>query len=195
MIPSQASALEDLFADLLQQQQKSAEDLPPVYLWHPKLSGVMDMRIDREGQWIHEGGKIKRRPLVKLFSRILRREGNSYFLVTPVEKWQITVDVAPFFIVSASREIRDSQQALVVHTSTEDQFVVDANHPLWVDCEEDGQTPIPLVRVRDTLNGLLSRSVYYQLVDWGHEQVAANGETQLVIASMGQQYRLGTVAD
>jgi len=37
--------------------------------------------------------------------------------------------------------------------------------------------------------------VYYQLVDWGHEQVAANGETQLVIASMGQQYRLGTVAD
>jgi len=195
MNPSQASSLEDLFADLLQQQAESAESLPPVHLWNPQLSGVMDMRIDREGRWIHEGGEIKRQPLVKLFSRILRREGESYFLLTPVEKWQIAVDVAPFFIVSATREIRDSQQAIVLSTSTDDQFVVGDNHPLRVDTEEDGHTPIPQVRVRDNLWGLLGRSVYYQLIDWGHEVVGDNGETHLSITSMGQEYRLGSLAD
>ena len=79
MTPSQASSLEDLFADLLQQQAESAESLPPVHLWNPQLSGVMDMRIDREGRWIHEGGEIKRQPLVKLFSRILRRGRELFF--------------------------------------------------------------------------------------------------------------------
>lgn len=124
MTPSETSGLEAIFADLLEQQRQSAESLPPVHLWQPQLSGVMDLRIDRQGRWIHEGSEIKRQPLVKLFSRILRREGESYFLLTPVEKWQITVDVAPFFIVSANREIRDSQQAIVFNTSTGDQFVL-----------------------------------------------------------------------
>ncbi|MGB2359813.1 MAG: DUF1285 domain-containing protein [Porticoccaceae bacterium] len=195
MSSPQASALEDIFADLLEQQQKTSESMPPVHLWHPKLSGVMDMRIDREGRWIHEGGEIRRQSLVKLFSRILRREGDLYFLLTPVEKWQITVDVAPFFIHSASREIRGAQQAIVLNSSTDDQFIVGDSHPLWVDTEEDGQTPVPLVTVRDNLSGLLSRSVYYQLIDWGHEVVEANGDTWLYIASMGQQYRLGPVSD
>jgi len=195
MTPSHTSALEDLFADLLEQQKQSVDSLPPVHLWHPQLTGVMDLRIDREGRWIHEGGEIRRQALVKLFSRILRREGDSYFLLTPVEKWQITVDVAPFFIVSASQEVRESQQAIVLSSSTEDQFVVGENHPLWIDTEEDMQTPIPLVSVRDNLAGLLSRSVYYQLIDWGQEVVDEKGDTYLCITSMGQQYRLGAVSE
>ena len=48
MTPSQASSLEDLFADLLQQQEESAESLHQVHIWNPQLSGDMDMRIELE---------------------------------------------------------------------------------------------------------------------------------------------------
>jgi hypothetical protein len=195
MTPSETSGLEAIFADLLEQQRQSAESLPPVHLWQPQLSGVMDLRIDRQGRWIHEGSEIKRQPLVKLFSRILRREGESYFLLTPVEKWQITVDVAPFFIVSANREIRDSQQAIVFNTSTGDQFVLSHHHALWVELEDDMQTPIPRVNVRDNLAGLLSRSVYYQLIDWGYQLVEDSDDSHLYIDSMGQRFNLGSLSD
>ncbi|MDG1164812.1 MAG: DUF1285 domain-containing protein [Porticoccaceae bacterium] len=195
MTPLQEHGLEHLFSDLLEQQKQSAETLPPVHLWHPQKSGDMDMRVDREGRWIHEGDEIKRQPLVKLFSRILKREGDDYFLLTPVEKWQIKIDIAPFFIVSARREIRGSNQAIVLNTLTEDQFVLGGQHPLWVETDGNSESPIPLVKVRDNLSGLLSRAVYYQLVDWGHEVIREDGGIDLYIASMGQQYKLGSMPE
>ena len=193
MNPSQHQSLDQLFADLLKQQNDSSSTLPPVHLWHPQKTGDMDMRIDREGRWIHEGGEIKRQRLVKLFSRILRLQGEHYFLLTPLEKWQISVDVAPFFITSATREIRGDEQAIVLNTSTDDNLVVSEQNPLWVDVEEDQETPIPLVTVRDNLSGLLSRAVYYQLVDWGHEVLREDGGKDLYIRSMGSEYKLGTL--
>lgn len=54
------------------------------------------MRIARDGTWFYLGTPIGRAPLVKLFSSILRKDGDKYFLVTPVEKVGITVDDAPF---------------------------------------------------------------------------------------------------
>ena len=63
----------------------------------------MDMIIDREGRWIHEGGEIKRPAMVKLFASILVYEEGDYFLITPVEKWRIQVEVAPLFVIAAER--------------------------------------------------------------------------------------------
>ncbi|PJN92657.1 DUF1285 domain-containing protein, partial [Amaricoccus sp. HAR-UPW-R2A-40] len=40
-----------------------------------------------------------RAALARLFASILKREGDSYFLVTPVEKVGIRVDDAPFVAV------------------------------------------------------------------------------------------------
>ena len=128
----------------------------------------MDLRIDREGQWIHEGDPIRRPALVKLFASILKREGDNYFLVTPVEKWQINVDVAPFFMVSAEKLYRSGEQAIQLRSISGDQLLIGPNNPLWVDYDEANNQPVPLVTVRDNLNGLLSRSLYYQLVDWAH---------------------------
>ena len=71
-------ALEALFTDLIDEQKQSAKR-PPVHLWDPEKSGDMDLRIDREGRWIHEGSPIKRAALVNLFASILKREGDSYF--------------------------------------------------------------------------------------------------------------------
>ena len=50
--------LDKLFSDVLSQQDESRQSLPPVHLWNPELSGDMDLIIDRDGRWIHEGGEI-----------------------------------------------------------------------------------------------------------------------------------------
>ena len=186
-----ASRLELLFADLLKQQKESSAK-PPVHLWNPEKSGDMDMRIDREGRWIHEGGEIKRQALVRLFSSIIKREGDSYFLVTPVEKWQIMVDIAPFFIVAAKLDVRGSEQAVVLTSSTGEQLVVGKNNPLWVDYDRQDNQPIPKVTLRDNLAALISRSVYYQLIDWGQIVSGASGE-DLFLQSMGEQFLLGHI--
>lgn len=180
-------SLEYLFADLLARQEKDSAKLPPVHLWDPPKSGDMDLVVDREGRWIHEGGEIKRERLVKLFSTILKREGEDYFLVTPVEKWQIKVDFAPFYIIAASREVRDSQQAIILATSTAETIVVSAENPLWVDDSKGPDYPVPLITVRDNLPGLLSRTVFYQLIEWGQP----NNDGGLYIDSMGQKFLLG----
>lgn len=182
-------ALEMLFGDLLEEQRQSTKR-PPVHLWNPDKTGDMDLRIDREGRWIHEGDPIRRTALVNLFASILKREGDDYFLVTPVEKWQINVDVAPFFIVSAVRRFRSGEQAIELSSISGDQFLIGPSNPLWVEYD-NRHRPVPLVRVRDNLNGLLSRSVYYQLIDWGHVGRGDDGDEIMQLRSMGSDYLLG----
>ena len=77
----------------------AAGGLPPVHLWNPPFCGDLDMRIARDGRWFYEGSPITRPAMVRLFSTILKREGEEYFLVTPVEKYRIAVDDAPFVAV------------------------------------------------------------------------------------------------
>ncbi len=79
--------------------------VPPGFdQWNPPLSGDMDLVIKSNGVWLHEGDPIRREPLVRLFSTILRRENDgSYYLVTPVEKWRIKVEKAPFLVVDFQR--------------------------------------------------------------------------------------------
>ena len=194
MSDSSPLSLDDLFKDLLATQKTASDGLPPVHLWHPDKSGDMDLVIDREGRWIHEGGEIKRTRLVKLFSTILKREGDSYFLVTPVEKWKINVDFAPFFNISASRAHRNSHQAITLTTSTGEVVVVGEENPLWVEYRSGSEEPIPLVTVRDNLPGLLSRSVFYQLVEWAHNDAQNDRHSDnsaIKIESMGEQFLLG----
>jgi len=182
---------EKLFADLIKRQQQQSENLPPVHLWCPEKTGHMDLRIDREGRWLHEGAEIKRPAMVKLFSSILRREGDNYFLVTPVEKWQITVDIAPFYMVYARRELRDSVQVIRLISSTDDEILLDDDHPLIIERAAENGAIAPLVTVRDNLQAVLSRSVYYQLIDWGRVSPSPDGENELVIDSLGCQFSLG----
>src|SRR5579862_6287334 len=77
----------------------SARGLPPVELWNPAYCGEIDMRIASDGTWFYQKTPIGRPALVKLFASVLKREGDRYFLVTPVEKCGIAVDDAPFLAV------------------------------------------------------------------------------------------------
>ena len=58
-----------------------------------------DIRIATNGDWYHEGSKINRIELVKLFASVLhKKDDNKYWLITPKEEGTIRVDDAPFVI-------------------------------------------------------------------------------------------------
>jgi hypothetical protein len=184
--------LDQLFNTELGRQRDSVGGLPPVHLWDTCLCGDIDIVIDREGRWIHEGGEIKRAAMVKLFSSLLRREADDYFLITPEEKWRIKVAIAPFFIISAQRQKRSTDQAISLTARTGEVIVIGENNPLWVESQQSRAAlgSVPLVSVRNGMSGLISRDVFYQLVSWG----AVNPSTHcLEIESLGERFSLGSV--
>lgn len=142
--------------------------LPPVHLWDPPFLGDMDMRIARDGNWIHEGGRINRPALVRLFSTILKREGDSYYLVTPVEKFGITVEDAPFVAVDVEAEGTGKEQRIRFVTNVGDHVVADAENPIRVERDENGE-PSPYVHVRAGLEALIDRKSFYRLMELGEE--------------------------
>src|SRR3954468_2592533 len=83
----------------LQCELAAGRKLPPVEKWNPAHCGTIDIRIARDGTWFHQGAPIRRPELVRLFSTILRKEADAYYLVTPAEKMRIQVDDAPFLAV------------------------------------------------------------------------------------------------
>ncbi|SLN58911.1 hypothetical protein ROA7450_03034 [Roseovarius albus] len=141
--------------------------LPPVHLWNPEFSGDMDMRIARDGTWYHEGGTINRFALARLFSTILKREGDKYYLVTPMEKVGITVDDAPFVAVGFDAEGEGPAQMLVFDTNMEDRVLAGENNPIRVERDPETGEPSPYVMVRDGLEALIDRKTFYRLIDLG----------------------------
>ncbi|MCO4847491.1 MAG: DUF1285 domain-containing protein [Yoonia sp.] len=139
--------------------------LPPVHLWNPPFCGDLDMRIARDGTWFYLGTPIGRFELVKLFSTILRRDGDDYFLVTPVEKVGITVDDAPFVAVDFNR-VADG---LVFETNVGDLVRAGPDHPIRVVRDPQTGEPSPYVLVRANLEALIDRKSFYRLVDVGEE--------------------------
>lgn len=141
--------------------------LPPVEQWDPPFCGDLDMRIARDGTWFYQGTPIGRPGLVKLFSSILKKEGDKFYLVTPVEKVGITVDDAPFvavdFVVSGSG--RD--QVLTFETQVGDHAVASDDLPIRVVRDPDTGEPSPYVRIRRNLEALIDRKSFYRMVDIG----------------------------
>ena len=137
--------------------------LPPVHLWNPPFCGDLDMRIARDGTWFYLGTPIGRPELVRLFSTILKREGEDYFLVTPVEMVGITVDDAPFVAVDFERE----GDALVFETNVGDHAVAGPDHPIRVERDPETGEPSPYVLIRANLEALIDRKSFYRLVEIG----------------------------
>lgn len=150
------------------------------------------MRIARDGTWFHQGTPIGRKELVRLFSTILRRDGEDYVLVTPAEKLRLAVDDVPFLAVLLDVEGAGREQRLVFTTNVGDVVVAGPGNPLRVETDPVRQEPAPYVRVRGGLDARLARAVFYQLVD-----LAVTGEGQdagsLGVWSSGQFYPIGRV--
>jgi uncharacterized protein len=138
----------------------------PAPSWNPPDCGDIDMRIAADGTWFYCGSPIGRAPLVQLFASVLRREGERYVLVTPVEKVGIKVDDAPFLAVEMLLESEAEQPRLKFRTNVGDVVTVDSEHPLRFEHgASDGLKPY--VRVRDDLWALVKRALFYDLVEVG----------------------------
>ena len=167
----------DNFAALVQHAQKATEtptreafvgsitgrEPYPLENWNPSHCGHVDIRIDREGTWFHEGSAIRRPELITLFSALLRREDDGkYYLVTPVEKCEITVDLHPLMVVDTTTITGgpdDERLGLVLN--------VGGIMPLNRD---SGLTPEPqasgaaFIRLPRNLTALFTRAAWYRLV-------------------------------
>jgi hypothetical protein len=145
--------------------------LPPVASWNPEHCGDSAMRIARDGTWFHEGSPIGRQAMVRLFSTILRREPDgSFVLVTPVEKLSILVEDAPFVAVELKSEGDGKGRKLAFRLNTGDLVVAGPDHPLRFEAGEGGRHPY--VGVRDGLDALVARPVYYELANLALEEGA-----------------------
>ncbi len=156
-------------ADTLAAAAKAAsreKGLPPVHLWNPPFCGDIDMRIARDGTWFYLGTPIGRAPMVRLFSSILKREGDRYFLVTPVEKVGITVDDTPLHAIDVEAEGAGPDQRLTFTTRTGDVVTAGPGHPLQIDRGPGGE-PAPMVMVRAGLWARIDRKSFFRLIELG----------------------------
>ena len=143
---------------------------PPVHLWNPPFCGDLDMRIAADGTWFYLKTPIGRPALVKLFSSVLKREGEKYFLVTPVEKIGITVDDAPFTAVEMRQEGEGSARVLAFRTNVDEWVSVGPGHALRFEPEPDTGGLKPYLHVRRDLWALVTRALFYDLVELGEER-------------------------
>ena len=173
----------------LLKQVHTDQPLPPLDKWNPEFCGDIPMRISRDGRWYYQGGEIKRPAMVKMFSRILWKEGEHYFLKTPVEKVGIEVEDVPFQVISVQR-LEQDPQVLVFETATGERVEASVEHPLRVETDPATGEPSPYLMIRLGMEGRIQRNVYYQLAEWA-EQDSALGTERWVIESHGERFVLG----
>ncbi len=144
--------------------------LPPVDKWNPPFCGDIDLEILRDGRWMYMGTEIKRPAMVRLFSTILRLDSDGeYYLVTPVEKVRIQVEDTPFLIVSMDKLKKEDKTSLIFYTSLQDKIILTKKNPISIEVNDKNE-PSPYILVRNNLRGLISRSVYYELIEHAQER-------------------------
>lgn len=155
--------------------------------------GDFGIRIARDGTWFYLGSPIGRKPLVKLFSTVLRREDDgSYWLVTPVERGLIEVEDAPFTAVELQVEGTGRDQVLRFRTNLDDWVEAGPDHPIRVETNAATGEPSPYILVRDRLEALILRPIFYQLVEIG-EETEEGGTPRLGVWSKGTFFTLGSL--
>ena len=179
-------------ASILQQISKFEEEkFPPVHLWNPPLCENVEMKIDRNGRWYFMNSPIGRERMVKLFSKVLRLDKDGeYYLVTPVEKIRIEVEERPFVIIDYQLSYEEGEQVISFETNIGDVFVLDGNHPIQVEINPRTGEPKPYVLVRSNLEGLISRNIYYKLIDISELKKIATKEV-LVLRSHKKDFEIG----
>ena len=174
--------------------KSNKKSLPPIEKWNPPFCGDIDMTISKSGKWYYMGSEIKRPAMVKLFSGILRLESdNSYYLVTPVEKVRIQVEDAPFVAVAITKEQSAGINTVTFRTNLNDEIVLSKENPLSIEIKKNDE-PSPYITVRNNLRALISRSVFYELVDFA-ETIPIDGVPYLAIKSQGEIFKIHKVED
>ncbi len=179
------SGLDAIAASLPREKGKGP---PPVERWNPPFCGDIDMKIGADGTWYYQNSPIGRLPLVKLFSSILKREGDRYFLVTPVEKVGLVVVDAPFLAVELQVDkspAANGEQILRFRTNVDEWVEAGPGHTLKFVPEPETGGLKPYVHVRRDLWAKVTRALFYDLVDLGEER-EVGGRTMFGVRSCGE---------
>ncbi len=164
--------------------QAGGKALPPVHLWNPPFCGDIDMRIATDGTWFYQKTPIGRPALVKLFASVLKREGDKYFLVTPVEKVGIAVDDAPFMAVELAVGENAADRVLRFRTNVDEWIAAGPGHALRFDEDSTNGGLKPMLHVRSDLWAKVTRALFYDLVEMGEER-DIDGKSMFGIVSGG----------
>lgn len=153
--------------------------------------GDFDIRIARDGTWFYKGSPIARTALVKLFASVLQRDDSGdFWLITPAERGRIVVEDAPFTAVECRADGRGEDRVLSFRTNLDDWVRAGPANPIRVEIAPDSGEPRPYIVVRDGLEALIVRPVYYQLVELA-EVRRLDGEEVLGLWSEGEFFPLG----
>jgi len=163
---------------------RTAKGPPPVDLWNPPYCGDLDIRIAADGTWFYLKTPIGRPALVKLFASILKREGDEYFLVTPVEKCGIRVDDAPFLAVELNAEDGAAGRVLNFRTNVDDWVACGPDHKLRFEPEAGTGGLKPYLHVRRGLWAKVTRVLFFDLVELGEER-EIDGKAMFGVSSNG----------
>ena len=123
------------------------------------------MRIDKDGQWFHENGLIKRPALVALFSSVLSCDDQGqHWLRTPVEFGKIEVEDAAFVITKAEIEGKGRAASITLTDNIERSYLLSEAYPLvFRPCPIAPHPLQPYLELPKGVSAKLSRPVYYQL--------------------------------
>ena len=168
---------------------ESSKDIkfPPVHLWNPELCIGQQISINRDGEWFYNKSIIKNQKLVNLFASVLRKDDDKYFLVTPSEKVPVEVEIAPYMII----DFKHNENTIELTTNLNYSFELDQPDSMrLIDLEG---TTLPLIKVRDNLEGFFSRSVYYKIIDFALEANHVNNGI-LLLESNSNFYPVGKIA-
>ena len=161
----------------------------------PEICGDIDIRIARDGTWYYLGSPIGRKPLVKLFASVLQRDASGdFWLITPAEICRISVDDAPFIAVEMSIDSEEREQVLRFRTNIGEVLTAGPDHAIRVAIDRETGEPAPYIMVREGLEALIVRSVFYELVEFGEER-HINGKKMLTICSNGVVFEIGPLDD
>lgn len=189
----EAKTLPDLITSLqLEAGVEKPRSLPPVHLWNPDNCGDIGLEIRKDGSWWQNGVRFSRDKLVRLFSTILRRDSDGYYLVTPHEKVVVRVEDAPFVGVRADRHESGGQQVILITTNVGDVVALGAENPLRVELDRRTGEPSTYVRVRGGLEARLARPPYYEIVGWAEPD--QGGTNTMSVASSGVKFAVGELA-
>ena len=161
---------------------------PPVEKWNPPFCGDIDMKIAADGTWFYQKTPIGRPALVKLFASVLKREGDKYFLVTPVEKVGLIVVEAPFLAVELKVEDDARGQVLSFRTNVDDWVGAGPGHALRFEPEPAGGLK-PFLHVRRELWAKVTRPLFYDLVELGEER-DLDGKVMFGVVSAGEFFAM-----
>jgi hypothetical protein len=177
--------LEALTASLLRENK----GLPPVERWNPPFCGDIDMRIAADGTWFYQKTPIGRPALVKLFASVLKREGDKYFLVTPVEKVGIVVEDAPFLAVEMNPSAGGVSPILQFRTNVDDWVAAGPGHALRFELQPANGGLKPYLHVRRDLWAKVTRALFYDLVALGEER-DVGGKAMFGVVSGGEFFAM-----